>query len=503
MSDLFEGISKKPKFLCPYCFEELEHTDVEFRASKCYKNIQEIEREFGYTEDDIEVEFSSNDPIVARFKKAKQYCSHEDEKYNNFWAKYGNDKSEKDVLSSNDEAGSVSPWEYPIIDKTKMIKLLTDEDGFLIGCTDTLGNETLNRVCCHCHNPLPTGYGTSYGKHPIKRIAIVGIRGAGKTVYISQLLDKFKYYMVKIGINAYPLSNNESVFVSKNRVEKGVKLPESTQSKYFSQPMYYDISYKDKFGNRVTNTVVFYDIAGENCISSQHLQKTNFHKFIMEADGMILLIDPSTQIYDEKIYNYNETAEQMAARNPAVVMDTLHSAIPNKTKKYLECEIPLAVCVSKSDVRPDIFNGVVQQDVQIATDKTDSSKRLFNGSEYNNLQRDLVNKLDNNEKTMELMGKLEEFRHINLFALTAIGCNVDKETGCPLDKPNPKRIEEPVYWLFKQFGIIESNTDVNLPRKKKGTKQEVKKKMFKKEIIEVAYDILTESELSAHDNKNN
>lgn len=38
------------------------------------------------------------------------------------------------------------------------------------------------------------------------------------------------------------------------------------------------------------------------------------------------------------------------------------------------------------------------------------------------------------------------------------------EAEIPKNPPNPKRIEEPLFWLFKQFGYIESTGDIFTPR---------------------------------------
>ena len=69
----------------------------------------------------------------------------------------------------------------------------------MVAAMDDFGKPTYRRVCPYCHNPLPMGF----GKHRVKNISIIGITGAGKTVYISQLLKGMTEYAAKSGLGAF------------------------------------------------------------------------------------------------------------------------------------------------------------------------------------------------------------------------------------------------------------------------------------------------------------
>ena len=144
-------------------------------------------------------------------------------------------------------------------------------DGFVTQAVDLFGKTTHSRVCPYCHNPLPLGF----GKNKVKYISIIGITGSGKTVYISQLLKGMTDYASKVGLNAFFTSDHETNFILNNQVKQGKPLPDSTSPKRLSQPMFYDIV-RDENGVQKTDTIVLYDIAGENCrrlkyVRSQHL----------------------------------------------------------------------------------------------------------------------------------------------------------------------------------------------------------------------------------------
>ena len=51
----------------------------------------------------------------------------------------------------------------------------------------------------------------------------------------------------------------------------------------------------------------------------------------------------------------------------------------------------------------------------------------------------------------------------NFFAFTALGCAVEESEvngSCPVGPVLPKRIEEPLFWLFNQYGYIGENESI-------------------------------------------
>ena len=58
----------------------------------------------------------------------------------------------------------------------------------------------------------------------------------------------------------------------------------------------------------------------------------------------------------------------------------------------------------------------------------------------------------------------------NFFVFSATGCDVAKnENGqfCPVMPPIPRRIAEPLLWMFKKFGYIKSDVPIRLPEPRK------------------------------------
>ena len=71
-------------------------------------------------------------------------------------------------------------------------------------------------------------------------------------------------YAAKVGLNAYFTAEHVTNFIEVNKVKRGEPLPAATTPGRLSQPMFYDIVRSE---NNVpqTDTIVLYDIAGENC----------------------------------------------------------------------------------------------------------------------------------------------------------------------------------------------------------------------------------------------
>lgn len=468
--------SSKYLITCPYCFNEVSeanigynkpfsHTEVEFRAETFFLNESDVEQKLGTNRLEIEMMSDENEQrrLTAEFDAAERFMLKTDEKYQAFWDNYEGQTTEQDERMSN----GIHQWERPIIRLGDGIKqLIADKDGFVTSAIDIYGRKTDRRVCPHCHNPLPVGF----GKNRVKNISIIGTTGAGKTVYISQLLHGMGRYARKSGLSAFFTSPNEANFIEANKVAKDHPLPDSTSPGRLSQPMFYDIVQSNGMSKR-EDTIVLYDIAGENCKDSGSMIR--FAKFVKHSDGLILLIDPKQLNF---IPNVSAKEDNVA---PSTALNTLHAVLEDEG--HGKCKIPIAVCVSKSDQCFNILPPIAQEQVQSADEDVNGMpKKEFDGKSYNQLQADLKSLLKSNaDEVHQILG--DEYLYSNFFAVSAIGCRCEmNENGfmSPVNVPNPRRIEEPILWLFKQFGMIRSNAKVNRAFKIPHAKRYVYKKPF-------------------------
>lgn len=445
--------------VCPYCFNRasggdgtpISHKKVEFRSETSFSNVHEIEQKLGIKEFELELIDDDNEhkQRIERFEAYKKFCLGKDQKYQAFWDNFEGKTTEQ----SSRSASIQNPWELPIISLGNGVDhLVADMDGFVTQAVDVFGKTTHSRVCPYCHNPLPLGF----GKNAVKYISIIGITGSGKTVYISQLLKGMADYASKVGLNAFFTSDHESNFIMNNQVKLGKPLPDSTSPKRLSQPMFYDIV-REKDGVQTTDTIVLYDIAGENCRKAEDMVR--FSQFVEHSDGMVLLVDP------KQLGFLSVESDQDEIDAPSVALTTLHSVLEKKQGQ--KCSIPVAVCVSKSDQCAGILPPISQESVQ--STRLDPSTGLpmmeYDGKTFNKLTEGLTELMRNNAGTV-CQNLRTGYSNYNFFAVSATGCPCEATTMgfyAPVNRPDPKRIEEPILWLFKQFGFIKSNENVLRP----------------------------------------
>lgn len=441
--------NSKYQIMCPYCFNRANGGDgnyigddeVAFRAETSYRGIREIESLMGMTEDDIEMmPEGQRKSAKGQFDNYKRFLVGTSRSYQSFWSDYN---GSTELGNEQNKA----PWELPVIKIADGIKeLRRDPSGFVDKAVDIFGKETHRRVCPFCHNPLPKGY----GKHPVKYISIIGATHSGKTVYISQLLKGLFDYAGKANLTANFTSSHELDFVEQNKVAFNVPLPDSTTKEKFSQPMFYDIT-RAEGTKRTTNTIVLYDIAGENCKSASDMER--FAKYVMQADGIILLIDPRQLGFVSGVQADSKSLEE--------VFSTIHGAVADDKDEL--STTPLAVCISKSDQCFDILPPVASEQVHAAgTDDYGFPLPQFNATAHNSLlsgNNGLANLIQRTTNSV-CSALRSEFINFNFFAVSAIGCEVapgEDGRDCPKRVPEAIRIEEPILWLFKHFGYIGSN----------------------------------------------
>lgn len=468
--------NKTYRITCPYCFERFDDNQVHFRMETFFTSPAEL-NDRALEPEDLELLPDSPEKtrLMRQTKMKSRFLVREDKKYEAFWKTFGNTTEIKTML---DKESKIDPWKLPVLDPgnpddQNVLKelnhnavgkekfLMRDDDGMVKSVFDLFKGETSRRVCPYCHNPLPN----YYGKHDVKFIAITGITSSGKTVYISQLIKELRKYCTYLKLTATPLSNHEMRFVKDNPVRLGEPLPGSTVTGSLAQPLFYQLSRGDSRGNIITNTIVFQDIAGEAFLDPDYL--TKYGEFVLNANGIILILDPKQL---NLVGQDDEAAdEQSVDELPTTVLETIHkSFVGNSSKK--QCPLPIAVCVSKGDMFSDAIP-MLNNDIEpVKTEDGRDIYPVFNSLDYNMLEPVIKGMM-----SMEVKTSLEnQYMNFNYFAFSATGVGVERvddeegENQNPkyrlLAPPNPKRIAEPVFWLFHQFGFIKSEVPTLLPK---------------------------------------
>lgn len=459
---------------CPYCFKKFGHEYVHFKAETVktkmdvdsYQDRKKQDRQTQEIQEDLfgfgmeEADEAEADGTDAELEQMQAYLEQDDEAYERFWADYPGSKENNN-------------WKYArrqFLHRSESLKnagkglfvgegsYVRDNDGFVCAAYDTEFKKTSIRICPHCHNPLPP----SYGKYPVKFISVIGITFSGKTVYLSQLLKQFSVYMSKGGCSAFRLSNHEKEFYEKNAVKQNQKLPIGTPNAILSTPLFYNI----KNRRNETYTLVLYDIAGENCVDPEKMEK--FGRFIVNADAFILLLDPEQ-------FAMAKTNFDMDAEQPSEVLNAMYNTF--LTQRHDRPQTPIAASFSKSDKLREHF----AEGTRIYKDVETIGEGGFDIQTYLNVKGEVKQFLNRMPDGRTFIADLESlFEHNGYFAFTALNCEVE-EVGtdaegralyAPVETPDPKRIEEPLLWILNRLNIIQEV--------RKNPKPESKKNIFGK-----------------------
>lgn len=433
---------------CPFCFGVFVPEAVAFRA------------ETVYTQQDLE-DFS---PEEAKVKT--KYLEAADPVLEKFWKKFPG----SEVKTEYDKHAVI----HNHMNEYMSGNYLRDEDGFLNAVIDSEGNTSKIRICPHCHNCLPF----EFGKYPVKYISIVGITSSGKTVYLSQFLKKIKDFLTRVDLTIMGGHEEVEDFVRKHRIAKGVPLPTGNAADVLTPPLPINVR------NRKTDeryTLVFYDIAGENCVKPSQMEK--YGPFIVNADGIVVIVDPK-QFYD--LFDLEEDSDgEDEIERPEKVVEAMYNAFISASNEGGKSKVPLAAALSKSDVLKGYFqnrnrgSNILQQ-----IDYRQYDGFGFPYDDFINISTEIRRLLGNKDfiKGVTFTNTLSEcFETQEFFAFSALNVVPVMETDSEGEEyftidedPETVRIEEPIFWILYKLGLIDrarkkGSGKVNESEKKKGS----------------------------------
>lgn len=429
-------------FKCPYCFAKIFARGVAFRSMTAY------------TQQDLD-DFSGEER-----EKKKLYVLSSDDLYEKFWNRYPGSKPEDSERNRTYERNPViSQFDARYITNSRFtdgsqLIFKTDEDGFLNEVIDTEGNHSKVRICPHCHNKLPF----EFGKYPVKYIPVVGITSSGKTVYLSQILGKIKEVLIRADMTVAGLCPEVDEFVKNHTIRRGQNLPGGNATNVLTTPVPVNVK-NNKDGRRYT--LVFYDIAGENCVDAGQMEK--YGQFICNANGIIMIMDPRQ--FTDLIYLGNDDEDNMDddTYSPDKVVAAMYTAFVAADFAGGQSDIPIAATLSKSDLLKgtgvigdysNMFQNIRYNDYEV---------RGFPYEDCINVNTEVKMMLTRKSIKGEILdNQLKQFfPNHSYFAFSALnGMPVVSEEGSAKRyqmevNPEAVRVEEPLFWLLYKMNIID------------------------------------------------
>jgi len=417
---------------CPYCFKKFVPAAVAFRA------------ETVYMEQDLE------DMSSEEAEAKKNFLEAEDPVYEEFWKKYPGSRPDDDPYAKNPVIWNTEPPGQ----SSKMAYLKgthsMDSDGFINEVVDSEGAHSKIRICPHCHNRLPF----AFGKYPVKYIAVVGITSSGKTIYLSQVLRQIKGILARAGMTVVGTHTEVDSFVEKHKVVKGQPLPTGNTTHILTQPLPLNV----RNSQNMTYTLVFYDIAGENCVVPEQMEK--YGAFIENADGIVMIVDPRQ--FDELFHIGGYIRGEAEPVQPEKVIEAMYNTFVAESAGG-KSSIPIAVAISKSD----LLRSCVGTDMNFMRD---IDYREYNGygfpcEDFNQMNMEVHSLLKPANNSMQgkiFMDSLNEcFSNKAMFAFSALNVEAimkkdDDDVAYSIIEEDPEtvRVEDPIFWILYQLGII-------------------------------------------------
>ncbi|MGA5464333.1 TRAFAC clade GTPase domain-containing protein [Mycobacterium sp. NPDC050041] len=302
---------------------------------------------------------------------------------------------------------------------------------------------------------MPSTFG--HAKSPM--FGMVGVKGSGKTVYLTVLIHELKSSVRRrFGASVRSLGEspmNAAVEQIRETINSGGVLPPSTAQagdvRQYPIVLEWQVE-KDGFLGRssVSSTILsFYDTAGED-LNTQNT--TSSLAYLAAADGLIVLLDPF-QFPENTRRGLSLGIDGDALDRPAIdvmsrITELLRSA--DSVKVGRKIDRPLAVVVSKIDA---FFNDVPPDH---AIRKAPSKLPLFDEAESADLHNHVEALVDSwgGDDVLSLLRT--NFSKYRFFAMSALGAPPDYQTArADSQGLRPHRVAEPLLWLMANDKIIE------------------------------------------------
>jgi len=458
---------------CPYCQKEFHAAAIKFRAELDFDEVALKEAEARKLEEAATGNEEAKMLAEMSYENCKKFQRQKHMKFINAWEKRGwkglkmcehstgyyYEEPDKSLSEDDGAADSVlvDNVKFCVLGSETMNGFVYDDDGYIVGANEIHpGGESFvsrKKMCPECYCLLPS----DFGKFPSKILAILGVRGSGKTLYIAHLLSEISERLSEMGfvINA----SNEAIenFTKRYRARADVSYVGTEVRAY--PPLFLNIQKSGQ--SDWERNLILYDIAGESCVNGKMNQ---FGSFIWRADGVVLLISPE-QIAEHSRENSIEfqgcdLIEYKDNQKPPAldaVVKTIFNIASRRILRRLKKKVPLAVTLSKSDVYTRAFLPGNNGEKKIAANENSQITRNVEYYIPDNFMLKQHVSLEGEVKDIIKSGSLDvilsKFRLKKYFAFSSLGKPLS-DIADGGEVAEPVRIEEPIAWIMAEWGWL-------------------------------------------------
>lgn len=317
------------------------------------------------------------------------------------------------------------------------------------------------RVCPHCHSDLaPNAHRVD---HVV--IAVIGARNAGKTTFISTMVDQLERngYRLSLDIRPQGLDTRVNYEAHYAFLGRDGRLPPSTQvngdNPVIKQPLVFRIEVRNpddggrrKQFSRCVNLVVF-DTAGEG-LDDPHTMAF-YSRGLIEADAYVFIVDTlALRGVRARLPAGHHASVEPVRVGPEAILNNLTELFESRglVSHSAQIERPIAFGFSKLDELAGVPELLPDLNPMGLLPSPHTGK--FNKAAVDYVSSQIERKLaDGQWGTEALLNKTRKFSDAKFFLFSSLGVRPqDGETT--VDVSAPVRVEDPLLWLLWRLGYL-------------------------------------------------
>jgi GTPase SAR1 family protein len=318
--------------------------------------------------------------------------------------------------------------------------------------------ESTNRICPHCHSLLPV----HFDRIDSRLIALIGAKGAGKTVYMTVLLHELNHSVGRrfdaavVGSDDHTrteFSRRYEETLYRQKVLPGTTRPGQAQLR---RPLVFKITLDGSglLRSRHRHTITsFFDTAGEDLISKESVDLNV--RYLRAASGIILLLDPLQMRGAREGVRPGTRLPQADDKtdDPVNVLsrvtDVLYEARGRGPERRID--VPVAVAFSKIDA---LWHGFAEGSPLRREPATD--RPVFDQADslaVHDHVRALLHEWDGVQIDQILSKNFQSYRY---FGLSSLGAVPTADNRVDPRGIHPHRVADPFLWLLSRFNALPS-----------------------------------------------
>lgn len=321
------------------------------------------------------------------------------------------------------------------------------------GCMSVTGRH----VCPTCHAQLPVGFGRIRGR----RIALVGAREVGKTVFMTVLVHEL---MNRVGARfdasvggADDHTRHRFSADYEARLYNDARTLRGTQrTRVVREPLVFRFTSRRRHLTGLRHPqhtlLSFFDTAGEDLHSAESVA-TNL-RYLHSADGVILLLDPLQMAEGPRLADPGARIPlaQGPEHQPLHMLERVTELLLNRQGSARRLiRVPIAVCLTKIDaLRGQLDAGAPLRRPEADTpyfDTTDSQ-------DVHAQVRQLLHRWDGDGVDSHIRN---HYRNARYFGVSALGDSPDANNFIR-GGVRPYRVADPFLWMLSEFGVLPSRS---------------------------------------------